>query len=1094
MPEKLDRADVRLMLVVAAVITVSVVYVRFNYEAAFPAASIELKLSKARITAEAEDFLRGRGLDTSGCRQLTLFDPDETARLYLERELGLAEANRLMRDEVIVWRWRARWFRPPDKEEMIVHVTPGGSLAGFTHEIPEAAPGERLEIGKARELARRFLDGQTRARHRLVEERRIERPNRYDYAFTWERENFRAKDATDRRSIVVKGGRVGEYRAFLHVPEQWRREFAALRSKNELYTQVAQAFYVPLVLAAVGSLAVSIRRRRVPWRALLRISLAVGLLMVLAQWNNLPFFIDAMPTSAPYRESLAIGLLEGLGAGAGVFLYVMLAAAAGEPLYRSALPGRLSLPAMFTLAGIRTKKFFRAVLAGYGFAAAHIAFVVGFYLIGRRFGVWSPQDIEYSDLLSTAVPWIYPLTISLLAATSEEFWFRLFAIPFLRRRVRLLWIAIAVPAFVWGFLHANYPQQPAYIRGIEVGVIGVAAGCLMLRHGIAAVLVWHYTVDAVLTGSFLFQAGSLYFQVSGWLVAGAVAGPLIFCLACYRKTGGFAAASGAVNREFERMAEPPPSPPLPETEADEQPVAPRWPVRWLYAAAAAAVLGGVFLAPREYGRFVKLTMTRDEAAGIAAGALRARNVDLSAWRRAAAFVPNLDPANFEYLRRRAGPERADEIAGARTSSGIWLTRFFRPLQKEEWQVFVDREGRAYRVDHLLDEKAPGASLPEGEARALAERYLVAGPGVPLEHYRLAGVERNQRERRTDYTFTWEDKEFRVGEARARIDVEVIGGEVAGFRPYLKLPEEWLREFRRPRLRSLAAQGLIGAIGLPLLVVLIRRLGAHRFRWRLYAGFAVAAFGLVALSALNGWPALVAGYDTAEPLENYLGQALLGRQIFALLAAAGAFLGVLALDVFRRMAFGGRPLPTPSLAGAAAIAALFWGLLRVLPALEQRIPGPRLSVPLVSLPEPAAWLPAISILSQAFLAALLSLCSGAVLALALAVFFSWRGRAAAAAAIAACIALSAAGNPWLGLFEWGAGMAAAGAVLLVAFTRGADFTSAGVALFWLFAAQKGLALAAQPEPFYRWNGAAALLIAAPAGIAAIFIARSSKSSP
>jgi hypothetical protein len=29
-----------------------------------------------------------------GFHQLTLFDPDETASLYLERELGITEANR----------------------------------------------------------------------------------------------------------------------------------------------------------------------------------------------------------------------------------------------------------------------------------------------------------------------------------------------------------------------------------------------------------------------------------------------------------------------------------------------------------------------------------------------------------------------------------------------------------------------------------------------------------------------------------------------------------------------------------------------------------------------------------------------------------------------------------------------------------------------------------------------------------------------------------------------------------------------------------------------------------------------------------------
>jgi len=98
------------------------------------------------------------------------------------------------------------------------------------------------------------------------------------------------------------------------------------------------------------------------------------------------------------------------------------------------------------------------------------------------------------------------MAIAAMAASAEEFWFRLFAIPLLGRFVRWRWLAIVIPAFVWGFLHATYPQQPGYIRGIEVGLIGVAAGFLMTRFGIVATLVWHYTVDAGLIGSFLLQA------------------------------------------------------------------------------------------------------------------------------------------------------------------------------------------------------------------------------------------------------------------------------------------------------------------------------------------------------------------------------------------------------------------------------------------------------------------------------------------------------------------------------------------------------------------------------------------------------------
>ena len=114
--EKLDRGDLRLVVVSLLVIAAGAFYVRWNYSAAFPEASIDLKLSKDQITTRADSFLRAQGLETGGFRNLTLFDPDDDARLFLEREAGLDEANRLMTERISVWRWRARWYRPPQKE------------------------------------------------------------------------------------------------------------------------------------------------------------------------------------------------------------------------------------------------------------------------------------------------------------------------------------------------------------------------------------------------------------------------------------------------------------------------------------------------------------------------------------------------------------------------------------------------------------------------------------------------------------------------------------------------------------------------------------------------------------------------------------------------------------------------------------------------------------------------------------------------------------------------------------------------------------------------------------------------------------------
>src|SRR5258707_12703206 len=138
--------------------------------------------------------------------------------------------------------------------------------------------------------------------------------------------------------------------------------------------------------------------------------------------------------------------------------------------------------------------------------------------------------------------------MGLLASTNEEFTFRLFAIPFFRRLTGSRWIAVIVPAFMWSFLHSNYPQEPPYIRGIEIGLFGMVAGLVMLRWGILATLIWHYTVDASLVGLLLIRSNSLYLKVSGLVVALAAAAPLLFAAISYLSRGGFEPDEDLLNR------------------------------------------------------------------------------------------------------------------------------------------------------------------------------------------------------------------------------------------------------------------------------------------------------------------------------------------------------------------------------------------------------------------------------------------------------------------------------------------------------------------------------------------------------------------
>ncbi|PYU15093.1 MAG: hypothetical protein DMG37_05815, partial [Acidobacteria bacterium] len=106
---------------------------------------------------------------------------------------------------------------------------------------------------------------------------------------------------------------------------------------------------------------------------------------------------------------------------------VVLVLPAGEPLYRESQPERLRLSRALTLSGLRSKEFFSAAVVGVSLAAAHIGYVVAFYVVAGHFGAWAPQELNFDNSVNTAFPWISGAAIGLLASTNEEFTFRLFA-------------------------------------------------------------------------------------------------------------------------------------------------------------------------------------------------------------------------------------------------------------------------------------------------------------------------------------------------------------------------------------------------------------------------------------------------------------------------------------------------------------------------------------------------------------------------------------------------------------------------------------------------------------------------------------------
>ncbi len=565
-PEKLERRDIRLIAICAVVAAVSLfVGVRYFF-LAFPESSIEFRTTREDSLPLARAFVSSAGLDPSGYRHASVFGFDDTAKVFLERELGVEESGRLLDSTVRLWRWEHRWFRPLQKEEIQVEVTTKGEIVGFDHLLPEEAPGADLPADEARRLAEGFLSG-TMGRPlgtlSFVEGSLEKRPHRTDHTFTWKLTGSEVKGADYRIEVGVAGDRPARYLEYLKVPDTWQRDYATLRSKNEVAGQFDTVLMLLTAVAMLVILVQRIVRGDVRWRTAAVLGAVTSVLQLLSALNEIPADIYAYDTTTSFTgflvQKLLGAFLSSLSFGAAIFLI----AAAAETLYRTRFPRFLSVSSLLRPRALRTKEYFIASVVGITLTFFFFAYENVFYIIANRLGAWAPREIAYSDLLSTAFPWIYVLFIGWFPAISEEFVSRMFSIPFFERFLRIagplrLPLAMVVSAFIWGFGHAGYPNQPWFIRGLEVGLAGMVFGLVLMRFGILSVVICHFSVDALYTAFVLIRSPNPYYVISGTLSAGVFVILFIAALVAYLVKGGFAAEA---TNEAEGVApEPPPAP------------------------------------------------------------------------------------------------------------------------------------------------------------------------------------------------------------------------------------------------------------------------------------------------------------------------------------------------------------------------------------------------------------------------------------------------------------------------------------------------------------------------------------------------------
>ena len=913
--DRLTRRDWLFIAVCIALFAASLAIALTNFSRAFPEASIDFKVDRGASRVVAEHVLGGERIAFAGMRNTASFESDDSSKIFLERTLGLDRAQSVIRNQVRLWSWHQRWFKPLQEEELSVDIAPTGEVIAFHHKIPEDRAIATPDVAAARTLAETFLarNGVRIADLQLVAQSERKLPHRSQRIFTWDSKSIRPGGAPYRTVVTVDGDVIGSYSQRLHVPDDWERSYRELRSKNLLAGQIDTVFLLITIVAALAIFIIRLRRRDLHLRFLLGIAIASGVLVTGVALNSYPSALASYDTTMSFAAFIAQFGVSIVLQAFGTAMMLVVICGAGEVLFRERSPNQIAIPKIWNRRALTSKRVFLSFILGYTLVAFFLAYQVVFYLVASKFGAWSPMEVPYDEMLNSALPWVAVLFAGFFPALSEEFMSRAFSLPFFERALRSRIAAIVVAGFIWGFGHATYPNQPFYIRGVEVGIAGVALGFLFYRFGLLPLLIWHYTVDAFYTALLLFRSNNAYYVVSAAAASFVFAVPMLIAIALYIKRGGFIPDDDLTNATL------PVSVPLPTLAARPRAeLPPPIPVRrpLLIACIAALVIAAAFIAigPWSPDDAIDYRITKEQAKQIAIAHLKRvephasyahvvattlegfRNWDRDSRREDGGAPGAFDSTAAEYmLGHGLSMQALVDIFSSRIPAGTWTVRFFTPMKKEEYFVEVDpRTSRAIGFHKYQDEKAPGARLEQAQALEIA-RGAYAQHGVDGTAFDLKEALSYQQPNRRDWLFHFEEKKPLAAEAFRRETVRVAGAEVTQFTTTVHAPESVYRAAASQTLRNvvIAVLRIIGGIAMLALIVsgIVAASIRHRPNWIRALRWTLALAIVPLLGIAAEYESSLFGYSTSVQWDTFFtGYAV------DILRDAGIRLGILFLAI------------------------------------------------------------------------------------------------------------------------------------------------------------------------------------------------------
>ena len=293
---------------------------------------LKLSVDAGSARSRADEVLRKRGVDPNSYHHAVLLanTTDGATNEFLRQQVGVARTNEIYDQEVPGALWTARYFRDSQPEEFVVVLRPDGTLHSVHHTLAEDTPGASLSKDQAVVRAEEYLRTEKHvdlAKWSQIEAKSDKKPHRVDHTLTWQQNQGISSGAADksgaksqaheRMELQVVGDEVSNYRTYVKIPDDWRRQREELTMPRVLLSIVLPILVLGgLLLTALIIFLKNLRSEdahAIPWRRLGVWGLwgLGGYIIIFALGNRIASFLNAYQTAIPLKTMIA-----GIGIGA----------------------------------------------------------------------------------------------------------------------------------------------------------------------------------------------------------------------------------------------------------------------------------------------------------------------------------------------------------------------------------------------------------------------------------------------------------------------------------------------------------------------------------------------------------------------------------------------------------------------------------------------------------------------------------------------------------------------------------------------------------------------------------------------------------